>query len=80
MKWDVTATFCKEPMVASIENSPSSPAGPGQPQQIGRQMFKPYLLRKIVLETRLSTSEHDNGTAVLGMYISRSPARHLPVR
>lgn len=42
--------FVKEPKVASIENSPSSPLGLGQSQHIGRQRFKPNLLRKIVCE------------------------------
>lgn len=31
-----------------------------------------------MLETRLSIPEHDNGTAVLCMYLGRSSARHPP--
>lgn len=78
MKWDVTAIFCKEPRVANMENSPSSPPALGQPQEIGKQVIKLHLLRKTVLETRLSIPEHDNGTAVLYMFIGRSSARHPP--
>lgn len=78
IKWDVTTAFCKEPRVANMENTPSSPPGLGQPQEIGKEIIKLNLLRKAVLETRLSVTEHDNGTALLGMCMSRSPARHPP--
>lgn len=61
-----------------MENSPRSPPGLGQPQETGKQIIKLIFLRKIGLETRLRITEHDNGTTVLGMCMSRSPVRNPP--